>query len=488
MAPFTFLQGSGYVPLRNQDEPEPYRSEASIDSEKHSPAPQSLQINGGLTSKGDEEVVYTPSTSDAHSVRTRFSEDTASESDILLASPPPEYESHECLGSGDAKIDIKDDGPREQLDSDVEDWDQKKPKRCCWGRLRRRREMTKARRIKVFIAKVFFAAVLICMMKFMWNINWRSGIDRYEGGAGCWHGHGRNKDHSPSDPRRKIVEHRKSGSFWGQYPLYDELSLSTDSGSMAIIIDPQPADPKNPLKPARISLKSRSGSISVSFSQLALASDDNGNFNQIKDVIKKSAQSSDPNDTHKATIPARPYELNIETRSGSIVAHVGFSTAAKLSSRSGSIVARLTPLVFPNAPYLENKKSDVSIVTEARTGGTRVTVAEPLIFSTPGSEEPESARLISASAHHYANGHGSVAVTYPYSWAGRVHAESKRTGHIRIGGDGVQVVDGGKAMEGVKSPDQSTPESKKWWGSEGNMDVVLKGKGNGQLEFWVGRH
>ena len=43
---------------------------------------------------------------------------------------------------------------------------------------------------------------------------------------------------------RRLVENTHD-AIWGRFPLYDLLSLTTTSGSIAVTIDPQPADPDN---------------------------------------------------------------------------------------------------------------------------------------------------------------------------------------------------------------------------------------------------
>ena len=77
-------------------------------------------------------------------------------------------------------------------------------------------------------------------------------------------------------------------------------------------------------------------------------------------------------------------------------------------------------------------------------------------------------------------------VTYPPSWAGRVHAESTRNGKICLGGEGLQVhKDGPNSADGVKDPKSPGSEEKEWWGSAGGMTVSLVGEGSGAVEFWV---
>lgn len=293
--------------------------------------------------------------------------------------------------------------------------------------------------------------------------------------------HYENSDGSIPTSRETIIYNR-DGAIRGQYALYDLLSLHTMSGSIAVVIDPQPADPDHPTKPAKVLLSTRSGSISVHFRLpkgiRANEPADLDNDSNSKWTTYYSKQST--------SLAPRPYSIDIQTQSGSITADIAFSTDAQLSTSSGNINARLTPLVFHGAKYIHGHKN-VSIITDTKSGSTDLKLTEPLIFPAPSKregedgaiEQPQVAELRSTSAS------GAIRVMYPPSWAGHVYAVSVGSGRTRVGGRGLRIIKQGRnAVEGVKEPNKKLPKGKQWWGSKGDSNVQLEAK-SGAVEFWV---
>jgi len=310
-------------------------------------------------------------------------------------------------------------------------------------------------------------------------------------------------DYQPPESREIVVENTHD-AIWGRFPLYDLLSLTTTSGSIAVMIDPQPADPADPFKPARVILKSESGSIFVGFSSPSAASErgkyfhnddgkhgitNRGSKGKYKYKNKNKKGKKIVSDTH---LPPRPYQLDIQSGSGSISGSYVFSTSANILSQSGSIRARLVPIVLSNTSSLDPTNRTISITTSSHSGSTHLEITEPWFLSSKKSYKgtainpPRDSFDIVATASHIVHGSGSMLITYPPSWAGRVHAESAGNGKICLGGKGLQVhKDRPNSADGVKDPKSHGSEKRGWWGSAGGMTVSLVGEGSGAVEFWA---
>lgn len=258
--------------------------------------------------------------------------------------------------------------------------------------------------------------------------------------------------------------------------------------------------------------------------------------------MPKADCADDPLPSFKSnyTLPPRPYEIEIETTSGSIFAKVGFTSRAKLSSTSGSIRAHLVPLIFTNASaedgnsYSGFNHKRVSIDTRTKSGSTLLSVTEPRFIEASkavddddieedavstdsdtdtdlginrykeeteeeedeGEDEDEddgddevtimkrgrhSFRRVRAKARH-ATHSGGLSVSYPQSWAGLVYATNGRRGKASVVGKGFDSINRrGGAVKGIKRP--ARDNEKEWWGSQGNMRVRLAGGGTGRVEF-----
>ncbi|KAK2812621.1 hypothetical protein FQN50_001266 [Emmonsiellopsis sp. PD_5] len=330
----------------------------------------------------------------------------------------------------------------------------------------------------------------------------------------------------PSLPR-DIKVNKTTSSILGEYPLYDSLNLTTTTGSIAVIIEPQPGQPDEPDKPARVLLKTDSGSISVAFRLPGLAASSSV-FGAAADIHSFYHDQADGDEDSTSTgyrtaLAPRPYEIEIHTSSGSISGQLAFSNRVHISTISGSISANLVPLIFTypgddddddddrddDGDYNDRLPlSNISIITSTKTGSTQVSLAEPYFppppppggprrslnrHNSPGDNDkdgrgrkPNYPARPSITAKHIAAGTGSLHVTYPPSWAGRIHAAStgKGKGHVLVGGDGVLVRSTANetAVEGRRYPDEE--ERAEWWGATGEMNVTVASEG-GQVNFWA---
>ena len=132
---------------------------------------------------------------------------------------------------------------------------------------------------------------------------------------------------------RDITVETKSGRIEGTYPLYDSLTVKSNSGSIQIDIDPKPADKSKP-KSARLDISDSSGIVQISYL--------NGMGSQ--------ALSS---------IPERDYRSSITTNSGRIeVEDMLHGSLTAIKTGSGSIQADIVPCGDPSS------SSDVVINSE----------------------------------------------------------------------------------------------------------------------------
>ncbi|KAL1971180.1 hypothetical protein VTN77DRAFT_132 [Rasamsonia byssochlamydoides] len=307
---------------------------------------------------------------------------------------------------------------------------------------------------------------------------------------------------SAENASREIIVDKGSETIWGHWPLYDLLSLTTTTGAIAVSIEPQPADPKHPDKPARVVLQTVSGSIAVSFSSPRAASiperdvkmaDFTSNSSKEPEGSKKPSQRSSYAAGHNhgsdefIPLPPRPYELEIKTESGLITGRFIFSTSASVVSQSGSIQALFIPVVFDG-----DNKSNAFLVTRTSTGSQHIELSEPVVVSSGNIHHsrlvasPEG-KLSGYATSSHSTGSGSIQIAYPSSWAGTVHATTPRGGSICLDGPGLQVTkDGEGNAVGIKHPHRNE-KGAEWWGSRGDMNVSVEMHGPGAINFYV-RH
>ena len=312
---------------------------------------------------------------------------------------------------------------------------------------------------------------------------------------------------------------------------------------------PQPADPRKPDEPARLRIRSQSGSVAISFTAPAVASlpemeaqmevvdvdlgkqDDRRrrgttsthSCRQKKRKDKKKAK--EPNETdcksrngfflslrackdrtksksksktkckgacqrHQITekkqlnmrdLPARRYEIDIETQSGTISGRFIFSTFAHLSTASGEIDATLFPV------YSDGSNQNVSLVTQSITGSQQIHLTEPVHIENPPylsrskiSSSSSSSSSSPAQAKHISHGGASMQITYPPQWSGIVHTKPD-SGSISLTGQGLKVI---QAEDGSVQGSKEGVDGVKWWGRRGDMDVSLDSRG--AVMFTVG--
>ncbi|EFQ97983.1 hypothetical protein MGYG_01019 [Nannizzia gypsea CBS 118893] len=536
--------------------------EAELEEQQAPSLPQ--YCDDSDTVMGDEKIYTPPSTAsnsgESHpDLNEEVAVENARESDQLLPSSPPGYRDHVSSPEyqhGDVKVDIKDDCIIKEEDSPEE------PTRRCrglkrfrrWWRERRqcrRREIGEARErpccVKIFIALKAALIVWLCL----WLVRWatvsfirRHHRHHHQHSVG-YHNHGFGC-HSISP--REIIVREKETWIHGNYPLYDLLDLSTRSGSIYVTIDPQPAHPDDPTRPAKVSIRSRTGNVFVRFrmpNDDAVVSDALSTFVDAKSqpslfkevFLKDPALSHHPWQSNSSSIPPRPYEFNIETRNGNVFAVLGFSTHAAIKTQWGNINTHLTPLVFENTTFYKNTEckdcDDISITTHTRSGNVFLSVTEPSFIA---SEKPEHVpgdtasnapntkmridprspdtniqkawdRILKAlnktpdhsevkacshselnvSAYHKSYNSGNMAISYPNSWAGRVLAMTSRRGNAVLRGKGLEVTGrspDGRSALAAKKPTIGHDDKNSWWGSEGNMRVNLDAL-RGSVEFDV---
>ena len=109
---------------------------------------------------------------------------------------------------------------------------------------------------------------------------------------------------------RETYIHVTSGSVTGSYPLYDILDISTKSGSIDIDVEPKDAGGGD-VQPAILRLSSQSGSIRAF--------------------------------TSTVSVPARDYQMSVNSLSGSIDATLLHGSHTSLRSHNGRISADLYP-------------------------------------------------------------------------------------------------------------------------------------------------
>lgn len=287
-----------------------------------------------------------------------------------------------------------------------------------------------------------------------------------------------------TDIRREIIIDKGSAAVHGRYPLYDLLHIKTTSGSVVINVDPQPADPKKPDEPARLIIETVNGAVSVGFTKYTvdtIVTFDNGDTKKVDNVIDvdylKTSGATSISQV-KGQIPYRPYEVEIRTQSGSIGGQFIFTTSASLKTQSGHIAASLVPVISPDDVV------HATLTTETGSGAQVITVGEPIVIAASDKTYPTGTGEISTSSSSHTSQSGSLQILYPHSWAGHVEAFSQ-SGWIGLRGDGLEVTKEAQGHAvGVKNPD-SDNKKHEWWGSRGDMDVVIESTVSGSIHFQV---
>lgn len=276
---------------------------------------------------------------------------------------------------------------------------------------------------------------------------------------------------------RKIVVDKKSEPIVGTYPLFDLLSLSTTSGSIDVTVIPQRANTESPGQPARFRIRTNSGSIAVSFSFPGATSSPKINSNE-KLCLEQECWNRYP------PFQFRPYELDVETISGSISGQFFFSTLARLSSESGGISVRLLPIVrLINLRDVDGGEDENSIQNNALmttwtgSGSQDVRLMDPCFVDFPANTTGAKSWVWGKPALvHHDTHEGTLNINYPQAWTGNAHARAE-SGNIAFDGRGLEIIrNGDGSVDGFKC------EGQKEWG---NMNVFL-GSEAGAIIFHVG--
>jgi len=479
---------------RHEGASPPASTVVGIDGEDSS-EPESVAVR--------KPLIYTPTSSQARSDGTISAdeESTMGERESLFSTDPPPYEdisptaeSTPVQQDDGLKSCLEDNAGKQALPSVSNSSSQGKQCRC------RREKRFKGRRrgccIFLKIATLLGLAIYF-IAKFTFHHRRKIPIHDPE-----------SLGQIPVPPTREIVVDRGNNSINGRWPLYDLLSLTTTSGSIYVTIEPQPADPDDPEKPARVILESRTGSITVSFSTSHLKSfsgggngyNDDGD-DELEPRQRKNKRDFKPGcrrgnkrrqyyytegyriDSSSVPVPARPYEIEIRTQTGSISARVIFATYARIESTTGSISATLTPVVYAGS----SSNKDISINTHTIAGSQHIQITEPhcqkpkrLSLSRDLHAQPD----VIPQRHHRKHGSHLSA-----NWAGRVQGYAL-VGSVQLKGDGLQVIrERNSQATGIKKPGEDGGRGRelhKWWGSHGDMNVSLAVKGAGSISFVVG--
>jgi len=198
---------------------------------------------------------------------------------------------------------------------------------------------------------------------------------------------------SMSTYSRETIIDVQSASVTGSYPLYDLLSIHTNSGSIHVNVDPKNASTKN-VKPAVLRVTSNSGSVRAISSTVS--------------------------------VPDRDYQTTMSTSSGSINAVILHGLGTSLRSINGHIIADLYP-------YGHND-SRTDIEVHDTSGNIDITLHSSLSHPTAPLK-----RLYG----YYGGISGSLTLFYPAQWQGIVQGTTL-SGSITFDWQGLKIVKDGK--------------------------------------------
>ncbi|KAI0457254.1 hypothetical protein F5B21DRAFT_464830 [Xylaria acuta] len=255
------------------------------------------------------------------------------------------------------------------------------------------------------------------------------------------------------DPRR-IVIRSSSNSISGSYPLYDLLSISTESGSISVAVTPHSASSEDPSQPASLDLKSNSGSVHVNFpetfvehhirsdsvtseppppysSTIKVADhDDSAQYDTQADRDSNPEQNygdGSGNAAIQSGIPAREYITSVSTRSASISGTFPLGSYTSLNSQSGSL-SGIELVVVPT-----NTSGSRRLKTISADGMQSVRVVDN-DFWTVGKNAWWEGMVSKHESHS-----GSINMEYPDSWEGTIEVETE-SGSISVTGRGVEII------------------------------------------------
>ncbi|CAL5867413.1 uncharacterized protein PFLUO_LOCUS1632 [Penicillium psychrofluorescens] len=316
-------------------------------------------------------------------------------------------------------------------------------------------------------------------------------------------------DHNPPPPPATILDDTPPrdldishgpDAINGVFPLFDSLSLSTSTGDISVTIVPQGGSSHSgaPNIPARLRIRSDSGDVVVSFAAPAAASIPEFEMEMRQHVHAYPHKYHIHNDDGQAEVvsalpPPREYEIDVETRSGSIAGRFLFSTSLRLvagatADESGSISALLIPLVLDGEKeeaHSTARLGNISILTRTGTGDQSIRITEPVVLGGSSHHGLKSSEPAVAS---HLSGKGSMQLGYPLSWAGTVHARTGRMTEqgISLEGNGVKVLERvDEAVKGRRVLGREPGEAEStWWGAQGDMDVSAQSM-EGEIFFFA---
>ncbi|KAI8632829.1 hypothetical protein F5Y19DRAFT_419121 [Xylariaceae sp. FL1651] len=248
--------------------------------------------------------------------------------------------------------------------------------------------------------------------------------------------------HRQTPDSRRVVIRESSQSVSGSYPLYDLLSIATQSGSISVSVTPHSAPSEDPSHPASLELTSKSGSVHATLSH-AFAGDD-------ASFLPWAARPG---------IPARDYVTSVSAHSGSISGTFPLGIDTWLQSRSGGlggIELVVMPVSTPGSRKLE---------TVSHGGMQSIRIVDGGFWAA--MEEPWWEGMVSRHESHS----GSINVEYPNSWEGTIEVETG-SGSASVTGRGVEII----------REEQGRILARKGKGNGGKV-VVRAGSGSVNLRF-----
>jgi hypothetical protein len=184
-----------------------------------------------------------------------------------------------------------------------------------------------------------------------------------------------------------------AGSVRGEYGLYDVLSITTKAGSIEVDVLPKPIDKDHPAL-AIFSAFASSGHIDVAFP---------------------------PANTK---IPERDYLTVVKTDHGSIKGCYIHSTNTSLSTKVGSITAKILPFIIDSS-------APSSLATNTDAGMQEIEVLSPY------NKKP----ITNLSSKHL-TALASLKITYPDEWEGFIDGQTK-LGSLGLEGSRLKVIEEG---------------------------------------------
>ncbi|KAF2432023.1 hypothetical protein EJ08DRAFT_659376 [Tothia fuscella] len=193
---------------------------------------------------------------------------------------------------------------------------------------------------------------------------------------------------------RKTYIDSKSNSISGTCPLYDLLSIRSQSGSISINVEPQKVDKEHP-EPAVLIVQSKSGSVNINFPSIG------------------------------GEIPVRDYQTTIVTTGGSIQGRYIHGTRTLIETQSARIDVSIVPLAA--------NSSASTLSTKSQSGSQSIRLLSPHL--DPGTS------MNRLSSTHTALS-GKLELSYPDEWEGRVAGQTK-SGSLSVHGSGLSIIEQG---------------------------------------------